>query len=91
MQYDTRQHKTILSKTIWCITTKHNTSQPTRESCSSTLVYINTFAGNIFFKKKDYTSALVQYMDALKTLPYDPKTLLNIAQVTAQRFIKAVP
>jgi hypothetical protein len=37
--------------------------------------------GNRFFKRKDYSTALIQYMDALKVLPYEGKTLLNIAQV----------
>lgn len=36
--------------------------------------------GNRYFKAKDYTSALEKYMEALKILPFDTKTLLNIAQ-----------
>ena len=38
--------------------------------------------GNRFFKKGDYAAALEQYMEALKMLPYDAKTLTNIAQVS---------
>ena len=37
--------------------------------------------GNILFRKKKYSDALDVYMSALKVLPYDSKTLLNIAQV----------
>ena len=37
--------------------------------------------GNRFFKRKEYDAALTNYMDALKLQPYDPKTLLNVAQV----------
>ena len=37
--------------------------------------------GNRLFKRKDYTGAMDAYMEALKTLPYEGKTLLNIAQV----------
>ena len=38
-------------------------------------------SGNILFRKKKYSDALDVYMSALKVLPYDSKTLLNIAQV----------
>lgn len=38
--------------------------------------------GNRLFKKKDFESALNQYMESLKVLPYDVRTLINIAQVT---------
>jgi len=41
--------------------------------------------GNNEFKKKDYSTALVHYMDALKVLPYESKTLLNIAQVSIKQ------
>ena len=37
--------------------------------------------GNNLYKKKLYSDALVQYMEALKIRPYDNKILLNIAQV----------
>jgi hypothetical protein len=47
----------------------------------STSLPLISLPGNQFFKKKDYSTALVQYMDSLKVLPYDSKTLLNIAQV----------
>ena len=36
--------------------------------------------GNNEFKRKDYSTALVHYMDALKVLPYEVKTLTNIGQ-----------
>ena len=45
----------------------------------NTTIHYNT--GNILFKKKKYSDALDVYMSALKVLPYDSKTLLNIAQV----------
>ena len=37
--------------------------------------------GNNYYKKNDYLNALQMYQEALKILPYDCKTLLNIAQV----------
>lgn len=37
--------------------------------------------GNRSFKKKEFEEALGFYMEALKVLPYDAKTLTNIAQV----------
>jgi len=37
--------------------------------------------GNLHFKRKEYVIALEKYMEALKLLPYEGKTLLNIAQV----------
>ena len=37
--------------------------------------------GNLHFKRKEYVFALDKYMEALKLLPYEGKTLLNIAQV----------
>jgi hypothetical protein len=37
--------------------------------------------GNRFFKKGDYPQALSQYMESLKVMPYDLKTLMNVAQV----------
>ena len=37
--------------------------------------------GNRFFKRKEYDQALEHYFDALKNMPYEPKTLTNIAQV----------
>lgn len=36
--------------------------------------------GNKFFKARDYSRALENYMEALKSAPFDPKLLLNIAQ-----------
>jgi tetratricopeptide (TPR) repeat protein len=36
--------------------------------------------GNKFFKARDYPRALENYMEALKSAPFDPKLLLNIAQ-----------
>jgi tetratricopeptide (TPR) repeat protein len=36
--------------------------------------------GNNEFKRKDYSTALLHYMDALKVLPYEVKTLTNIGQ-----------
>ena len=41
---------------------------------------IRRLKGNNFYKLKDYSTALVQYFDALKIQPYDVKTLCNIAQ-----------
>eukprot|EP01006_Ploeotia_vitrea_P040123 TRINITY_DN66404_c2_g1_i2.p1 TRINITY_DN66404_c2_g1~~TRINITY_DN66404_c2_g1_i2.p1 ORF type:complete len:348 (+),score=35.18 TRINITY_DN66404_c2_g1_i2:49-1092(+) len=37
--------------------------------------------GNNFFKQGDMAGALLQYQEALKLVPYDQKTLLNVAQV----------
>ena len=37
--------------------------------------------GNAHFKRREYTLALDKYFEALKLLPYEAKTLLNIAQV----------
>lgn len=37
--------------------------------------------GNKYFLAKDFTRALETYMEALKSAPFDPKLLLNIAQV----------
>ena len=37
--------------------------------------------GNAHFKRKEYPLALDKYFEALKLLPYEAKTLLNIAQV----------
>ena len=37
--------------------------------------------GNRHFQRKEYDLALGNYMEALKLLPYDVKTLTNIAQV----------
>lgn len=37
--------------------------------------------GNRFFKAKQFDRALDEYMEALKVLPYEIKTLTNIAQV----------
>ena len=42
---------------------------------------ISRLKGNRFFKQKDYSTALTYYADALKVLPYDLSTLMNIAQV----------
>lgn len=42
---------------------------------------ISRLKGNRFFKQKDYSTALTYYTDALKVLPYDLSTLMNIAQV----------
>ena len=54
--------------------------------------------GNNEFKRKDYNTALVHYMDSLKVVPYEIKTLTNIAQVLikqeeysdAEEFLKRV-
>ena len=54
--------------------------------------------GNNEFKRKDYRTALIHYMDSLKVLPYESKTLTNIAQVfikqeeydDAEEFLKRV-
>jgi tetratricopeptide (TPR) repeat protein len=47
--------------------------------------------GNKFFKRKEYDTALENYMEALKLTPYDTKTLLNIAQVTNSAYsVKSV-
>lgn len=37
--------------------------------------------GNKYFKARDYPRALEAYMEGLKSNPFDPKLLLNIAQV----------
>jgi tetratricopeptide (TPR) repeat protein len=37
--------------------------------------------GNRYFKNKDFSGALVAYMEALRSCPFDGKILLNIAQV----------
>lgn len=37
--------------------------------------------GNKYFKSRDYTRALELYTEALRDAPFDPKLLLNIAQV----------
>ena len=37
--------------------------------------------GNNYYKKSDYNNAMQMYQEALKILPYDCKTLLNMAQV----------
>lgn len=37
--------------------------------------------GNKFYKRKEYESALQNYLESLKVLPYDVRTLINIAQV----------
>jgi len=42
---------------------------------------ISRLKGNRYFKARNFERALELYMDALKDSPYDPKTLLNIAQV----------
>lgn len=42
---------------------------------------ISRLKGNRYFKKKDFNNALEHYMEALKVMPYDVKTLTNIAQV----------
>lgn len=37
--------------------------------------------GNRYFKAKKFQEALEHYVESLKIMPYDKKTLLNIAQV----------
>lgn len=37
--------------------------------------------GNRYFKRKEWEQALHQYMESLKILPYEVKTLMNIGQV----------
>ncbi len=36
--------------------------------------------GNRYFKQKNWDQALTEYMDSLKHLPYEVKTLMNVAQ-----------
>ncbi len=36
--------------------------------------------GNRYFKQKKWDQALTEYMDSLKHLPYEAKTLMNVAQ-----------
>lgn len=43
---------------------------------------VERIKGNNFFKRKDYPAALNLYQSSLKILPYNTKTLTNIAQVT---------
>lgn len=46
---------------------------------------ISRLKGNRFYKVKKFDEALDCYMEALKSCPFDPKTLLNIAQVYLQQ------
>lgn len=43
--------------------------------------------GNRCFKMKDFAGAFDHYMESLKIMPYDKKTLMNVAQVTTTVFL----
>jgi len=42
---------------------------------------VNRIKGNKLYQKKQYQDALNYYMESLKVLPFEVKTLTNIAQV----------
>lgn len=56
--------------------TRKKTSQKKQETADALRL-----KGNKYFKARDFPRALEQYVDALKSAPFDAKLLLNIAQV----------